>query len=230
MVKQAFLGASEFQRIRCGKERFGEEKRFSSLRGDSGQMRRRGASGSAKGTRAPMDKIAKRSEAYLVIDMLNDFILSGAPLEVPKAREIIPKLKEKIVEMRNKKIPIIYICDNHRKNDPEFKIWPAHCVKGTKGAEIVEELKPEKDDYVVTKTTYSGFFKTKLEYLLKRLKVKKLMVSGILTNICVLYTVSDAVLRGYEVEVVKDCVTSLTEEEHNFALQQMEKVLKTKII
>jgi len=169
-------------------------------------------------------------QAFFVIDMLNDFILPGAPLEVPKAREIIPNLKEKIAQMRKEKIPIVYICDAHKKNDPEFKIWPVHCVKGTKGAEIVEELKPEKDDYLVTKTTYSGFFKTKLEYLLKRLKVKKLVVSGILTNICVLYTVSDAVLRGYEVTIVKDCVTSLTEEEHNFALQQMEKVLRAKIV
>lgn len=169
-------------------------------------------------------------QAYLVIDMLNGFVLPAAPLEVPKAREIIPNLKEKIMQMRREKIPVIYISDAHKKNDPEFKIWPVHCVKGTKGADIVEELKPGKDDYLVTKTTYSGFFKTKLEYLLKRLKIKRLIVSGILTNICVLYTVSDAVLRGYEVTVLKNCVAGLTEEEHNFALQQMEKVLKAKIV
>lgn len=168
--------------------------------------------------------------AFLVIDMLNDFILPGAPLEVPKAREIIPNLKTKIDEMRKRRVPVVYICDSHRENDPEFKIWLAHCVKGTEGAEVVNELKPQKDDYVVTKTTYSGFFKTKLDYLLKRLKVKGLIVCGILTNICVLYTVSDAVLRGYSVTVLKDCVTSLTNEEHSFALQQMGKVLKAKII
>ena len=169
------------------------------------------------------------NQAFLIIDMLNDFVLPGAALEVPKAREIIPNLKEEIAQMRKEKIPVIYICDTHKKNDSEFKIWPAHCLKGTKGAEVVEELKPQKDDYLVSKTTYSGFFKTKLEYLLKRLKVKKLIISGILTNICVLYTVSDATLRGYEVTVLKDCVTALSEEEHNFALQQMEKVLKAKI-
>jgi len=169
-------------------------------------------------------------QAFLVIDMLNDFILPGAPLEVPKAREIISTLKGEIDEARRNEIPIIYICDAHKPNDPEFKIWPKHCVKGTKGAEVVSELKPEKGDFIVPKTTYSGFYKTKLDNLLKKLKVKKLIVSGILTNICVLYTVSDATLRGYPVTVLKNCVTSLTDEEHNFALRQMEKVLKAKIV
>lgn len=170
------------------------------------------------------------NRAFLVIDMLNDFILPGAPLEVPKARDIIATLKDEIEKARKNEIPIIYICDAHKPNDREFKIWPKHCVKGTKGAEVVSELKPKKGDFIIPKTTYSGFFKTKLENLLKKLKVKELIVSGILTNICVLYTVSDATLRGYQVSVLKNCVASLTDEEHNFALQQMEKVLKAKII
>jgi len=167
--------------------------------------------------------------AFLVIDMLNDFILPGAPLEVAKARDIIATLKNEIDKARKNRIPIIYICDAHKPNDREFKIWPKHCIKGTRGAQVIEELKPKKGDFIVPKTTYSGFFRTKLENLLKKLKVKELIVTGILTNICVLYTVSDATLRGYQVSVLKNCVTGLTNEEHNFALQQMEKVLKARI-
>ena len=72
-------------------------------------------------------------EALLIIDMLNDFVFEGAPLEVPETRKIIPVIKKEIKEAKTKGIPVIYICDAHDKNDKEFSKfgWPAHAVKGT---------------------------------------------------------------------------------------------------
>ncbi len=169
-------------------------------------------------------------KALLIIDMLNDFVLKGAVLEVPAAREIIPNLKERIDEGREKKIPIIYICDSHTEDDKEFKIWSPHAIRGTKGAKIVKELSPEPGDYLVEKTTYSGFYNTELDDLLKKLDVNELIVTGTVTNICVMYTVSDAVLRGYKVTVPEDCVAGLNEEDHQFALKQMKNILKAEII
>ena len=168
--------------------------------------------------------------ALVIIDMLNDFILKGAVLEVPAARKIIPNIKEKIEEAREKKIPVIYVCDSHKKGDKEFEIWPPHAIKETEGAQVIKELSPEPGDYLVEKTTYSGFYNTELDDLLKRLDVKELIVTGTVTNICVMYTVSDAVLRGYKVRVLKDCVAGLNDEDHKFALRQMENVLKAEII
>ena len=92
-------------------------------------------------------------EAFLVIDMLNDFVLKGAPLEVPSARSIISALRKEIASARQKGIPVIYICDAHVPRDPEFAIWPHHAVRGTKGSQVIDELKPEKGDIIVPKTT-----------------------------------------------------------------------------
>ncbi|HDI46043.1 MAG TPA: cysteine hydrolase [Candidatus Omnitrophica bacterium] len=165
-------------------------------------------------------------QALLVIDMLNDFVREEAPLEVSKSREIIPNIKREIDKARQNEIPVIYLCDAHKPDDPEFKIWPPHCVEGTEGADVIEELKPDKDDFIVKKVSYSGFYNTKLEELLKSLGVQKLLLTGIVTNICVLYTGVDALMRGFEVEVIEDCVAGLNEDDHKFALRQLKEILK----
>jgi nicotinamidase-related amidase len=158
--------------------------------------------------------------------MLNDFVKESAPLEVPKAREIIPNIRREIENARQRNFSIIYLCDAHDEDDPEFKVWPVHCVKGTKGAEIVDELKPEDNDIVIEKVSYSGFYNTELDDILKKLGIKSLIVTGILTNICVLYTSVDALMRGYEIDVIEDCVAGINEEDHNFALRQLKQILK----
>ncbi|RKY37968.1 MAG: cysteine hydrolase [Candidatus Omnitrophota bacterium] len=168
----------------------------------------------------------KMRQALVVIDMLNDFVHEGAPLEVPKSREIISNIKREIDKARQNEIPVIYLCDAHKPDDPEFKIWPPHCVEGTEGADVIEELKPDKDDFIVKKVSYSGFYNTKLEELLKSLGVQRLLLTGIVTNICVLYTGVDALMRGFEVEVIEDCVAGLNEDDHKFALRQLKEILK----
>jgi nicotinamidase-related amidase len=127
-------------------------------------------------------------------------------------------------------MPIIYICDAHRENDKEFDSWPPHAVLGTKGAEVVEELKPQKEDFIVRKRRYSGFLGTDLELLLKELKVERLNIAGILTNICVFFTAAEAVMRDYEVVIYVDSVAALSKEDHKFALNQLKRVLKVKVV
>jgi len=168
-------------------------------------------------------------EALLVIDMLNDFVERGAPLEVPSARQILPRIKERIEEARKRRIPVIYICDAHLEKDEEFKKWPEHAVLGTRGAEVIEELKPEKGDFIVRKRRYSAFLGTDLDLLLRELRVEKLCLTGILTNICVFFTAVEAAMRDYEVVVYADCVAALSEEVHRFSLTQLRDVLKVKV-
>lgn len=170
------------------------------------------------------------TSALLIIDMLNDFVLPGAPLEVPDTRKIIPNIEREIEKARAEGYPIVYVCDAHAPDDKEFQIWGRHCVKGSQGARVIDELEPEPKDTVVEKTTYSGFFNTRLEGVLKEIGATDLILTGCVTNICIMFTASDAVLRGYKVTVPKDCVAGLNKEDHEFALRQMEKVLKVKII
>jgi nicotinamidase-related amidase len=170
-------------------------------------------------------------EALLIIDMLNDFVLAGAPLEVPDTRTIIPTIKDEVAKARTAGNPVIYLCDAHEPDDKEFTKfgWPAHAVKGTRGAEVVDELKPGTEDIVIQKTTYSGFYGTHLDETLKRLGVDSLRLTGDVTHICVMFTASDAVLRDYDVTVVEDGVAGLSREDHDAALRIMKNVMAVKI-
>ena len=170
--------------------------------------------------------------ALLIIDMLNDFVLKGAPLEVPDTERIITPIQDKIRNDREKSTPIIYICDAHGKKDQEFVRmgWPPHALAGSRGAQVIEQLKPSAHDTIIYKKSYSGFFETDLDKVLKEADASELLVTGCVTNICVLYTAADAVQRGYKVTVFKDCVAALNQEEHAFALQQMQDVLGAEIM
>ena len=164
--------------------------------------------------------------ALLIIDMLNDFVQPGAPLEVPGARGILPRIRDEISKARRRSTPVMYVCDRHAPNDPEFSVWPPHAVKGTSGAAVVPELAPQPGDPVIAKTTYSGFFDTSLETELKARGVQELTLTGVCTEICVLYTAVDGLMRGYRIAVPPDAVAGLTEEDHRFALRQLREVLK----
>lgn len=167
------------------------------------------------------------AKALLVIDMLNDFVLSGAPLEVPRTRAILPRLLQRLDAARQAGIPVIYVCDGHRPDDREFVRmgWPPHAVAGTPGAEVVAALAPQAGEALVVKQTYSGFYGTDLETRLWGLGVEELILTGCVTNICILYTAADAVMRGFRVRVPVDAVADLDPEDGAFALQQMERVL-----
>jgi nicotinamidase-related amidase len=173
-----------------------------------------------------MPKRIKSSTAILVIDMLNDFVLKGAPLEVPRARRIVPAIKKRLARAAREHVPVIHVCDKHRKDDPEFKVWPKHAVNGSPGSEIIAELKPRSRDYIIDKTTYSAFYRTKLEKLLKKLGTKKIVITGVATEVCVLYSTVEACMRGFQVEVPEDCVAGMTDADHRFAMRQIEKYLK----
>ena len=170
-------------------------------------------------------------EALLVIDMLNDFVRKGAPLEVPDTRTIIPVVHKEIEKAHAAGNPVIFVCDAHAPDDKEFSKfgWPAHAVTGTEGARVIEELKPSNGDIVIPKTTYSGFFGTKLDETLKRLGVDSLRITGDVTHICVMFTASDAVLRDYHVTVLEKAVAGIAQEDHQAALRIMKNVMGVKI-
>jgi nicotinamidase-related amidase len=173
-----------------------------------------------------------KKEALLVIDMLNDFVLPGAPLEVPETRKVIKNIQREIQAARAGGKPVIYVCDTHAPKDKEFAKfgWPPHAVKGSKGAEVVSELKPAPGDPVIPKTTYSGFYGTTLEDTLRKLGVDALRLTGCVTNICIMFTASDAVLRDYAVTVVQDGVAGIAQEDHDAALRIMKNVMGVTLV
>ena len=117
--------------------------------------------------------------------------------------------------------------DNFGRWQSNFHTQVEHCLEdGVRGRELVEELRPEADDYFVLKPKHSGFFSTTLDILLEYLGAKTLILTGIAGNICVLFTANDAYLRDFGLIVPRDAVASNTEEENDHALEQMAKILK----
>jgi len=171
-----------------------------------------------------------RESALLIIDMLNDFIEKNGALTVPGAGRIVPRIREILEDARREGIPVIYVKDNHRPDDKEFEYWPPHAVSGTWGSEVVEELSPLPGDYIIPKRRYSAFFGTDLDNLLRELEVRKVYLTGVLTNICVYATALDASMRNYSVSVFEDAVASLSEETDLFIFKQLDEVLKAELL
>ena len=125
--------------------------------------------------------------ALIVIDMLNDFLDPGGSLYVgAQAREIIPFVAQKIAEFRAPGRVVIFVCDAHAPDDPEFGAFPAHAVKGSWGAGIIPELPPAPGDYRVEKTRHSAFDDTNLDDCSKQEQVEEVHLVGVMTSICVL--------------------------------------------
>jgi nicotinamidase-related amidase len=167
--------------------------------------------------------------AVLVVDMLRGFLEEGYPLSMGAgARKIIPNIKDLIEKEIAQGSRIFFLCDSHDPDDLEFKMFPPHCIEGTAEAEIIPELASYKGE-VIPKKRYSGFYGTELEEKLQALKPDKIIICGVLTDICVMHTTADARNRDYNVEIPVDCVASTDEAAHRFALEHMEKVLGAKL-
>jgi nicotinamidase-related amidase len=166
-------------------------------------------------------------EAVVVIDMLNDFVTGM--LRCERAERIIPNLEKLIRAARRKGVPVIYSNDAHLPKDFELKKWGEHAMKGTKGAEVISQLKPEKGDYTIEKRTYSGFFETGLDSLLRSLNVDTLILTGLHANMCVRHTAADAFFRGFKLIVPRDATEAFTEDEYREGLEYLKNVYDAEI-
>jgi nicotinate phosphoribosyltransferase len=170
------------------------------------------------------------TRAVIVSDMLRGFLEEGYPLYCGvEARSIIPNVQRLLERELEHGSKIFYLSDHHAEDDPEFKMFPPHCVEGTEEAELIPELRQYPGE-IIPKRTFSSFYNTPLDMRLEAIGAETIVVCGVTTHICVLSAVIDARTRGYEVEVPVDCVASFDKKAHFFALDYMEKVLGAKLI
>lgn len=167
-------------------------------------------------------------EAVLVIDMVHDFIFGK--LKCEPCSQIINVIKRIVQEARTRRIPVIYVNDSHLPLDPEIRIWGEHSMMGSEGSRVIEELKPRPEDFVLSKRTYSAFFETGLDVLLRGLGVERIVLTGIHTHICVKHTAADAFFRGYKVVVVRDATATFRKEDHEWSLEYMRTVYGAEIL
>lgn len=162
--------------------------------------------------------------------MVNDFVREDGALKCgDRVDDIIQPIARRLVQARQYGQPVIYLCDSHRADDPEFERYPPHAVEGTEGAQVIEELAPEDGDYVIRKRGHSGFHQTELLLALLESDVTEIELTGVCTNICVMYTAADAVSWGFDVFVRAEQVAALDDESHKIGLRQMEEVLGVEV-
>src|SRR6185437_99228 len=171
----------------------------------------------------------KSEVALLLIDVINDLDFTEANQLLRYARPMARKLLRLKERAKKAAVPVIYVNDNFGRWRSDFRRQIVHCLREeSRGREIVSLLQPDEDDYFVLKPKHSGFFSTTLETLLRYLGSRKLIVTGIAGNFCVLFTANDAYMRDYDLIVPRDCTVSNTPEENEAALQLMRKFLKAK--
>lgn len=171
-----------------------------------------------------MENIVLPSEqtALLVIDMQKDFVKKDGSLCVESAEETIPLIRSLLNKARRNKVKVCYTQDTQIEGDKEFEIWPRHCVEGTPGWKILDELKPEEEDMVFRKNRYDGFYETNLEHYLSHVwHVENLIITGTVSNICVAHTAASAGLRWYKIIVPANGISALTEFDQALTLRQV---------
>jgi len=186
----------------------------------------------------------------IVIDMLNDFLLPDGALYLGDEKEVnkcIEGVRKLIDEFTKNGDPVIYTCDNHDNDDHELKLLPAHCMKGTDGARIINGLTEHKvsPDSVLTKDTYNAFSNFLLSRRIHEVtgtndvdamrEVQErggfeLTLCGVCTSICVQETASAAIQSGYKVVVPAYATADLSPEAHEAALERMEKLYGAKVL
>jgi len=169
--------------------------------------------------------------AIIVVDMQNDFVKEDGNLFVPDAQFTIPNIKDLLQSGRKSDVKIVYTQDTQFEGDPEWEIWPKHAEKDSWGWQIIDDLKPQKEELVCIKNRYDGFYETWLDHFLTRLwKIKNVVIVGTVANICVLHTAASAGLRWFNIVVPANGISALTEFDQAMTLRQVSTLYAGKIV
>ena len=168
--------------------------------------------------------------ALILIDVINDLEFEGGEALLPYALPMAQRIAELKQRLKADRVPAIYVNDNFGKWQSNFNNIVRHCLEdNVRGKPIVDLLQPDDDDYFVLKPKHSGFFSTTLDLLLRYLGVHTLILVGVQGNNCVLFTANDAYTRDFKIFVPSDCVASEEKADNEYALKQMQQVLKADI-
>lgn len=152
--------------------------------------------------------------ALLIIDMINRFDFAGAARLIPRAARAARAILSLRAAADAADAPVIYVNDNFGQWHSERSALVEHVGDRL----IVPEIAPRRGDYFIIKPQFSGFYATNLPVLLPKLGVTRLVLTGVATDICVLFTAGDAYMRDYALWVPEDAVAAETPERQEAAL------------
>ena len=149
--------------------------------------------------------------ALLIIDMISSWDFPDAEKLLPMSVPVAPRIAALKARCRAAGVPVIYANDNRGQWRSDFRQVVENAVRaGGPGAEVAQALAPDDDDYFVLKPKHSAFFGTPMDMLLQHLRAKRLLLTGVASDQCVVATAVDARMRDYEVVVPRDCIASQT--------------------
>ena len=164
-----------------------------------------------------IEVIDPKKTAMIVVDMQNDFVASGAAMETPAARAVVPKLADALKICRDAGIKVIYTAHVHRRDGCDMGLFDdlhppianrAALVDGTPGVDIYSDVAPAPGEHVIKKHRYSGFIGTDLDMILREWGVDTVIISGTTTENCCHATARDAMFRNYRVVFLADATAT----------------------
>ena len=174
---------------------------------------------------------------FVDVDSQLDFLDPAGALHVPRAERIVPAIAHLNRYAAQRGIPVVSTADAHFEDDPEFRVWPHHCVAGTLGQRKAESTLldrrvtiPNRDcdlaiegaqQIIVEKQTVDVFAAPNLARVFYRLSADRYVVYGVVTEICVLYAVRGLLKSGKPVVVVTDAIETLKAEDSARALAEI---------
>lgn len=174
---------------------------------------------------APDRDRARGGAALLIVDMINCFDFSDAERLRPKAEAAAKAALQLREEMSAAGLPVIYVNDNFGEWHSEKSRLVERALEEEDLASALARLRPRDEDYFIIKPQFSGFYATNLPVLLPKLGVSRLVITGIATDICVLFTAADAHMRDYALWVPEDAVAASDDERGAWALEIMRESL-----
>lgn len=170
-------------------------------------------------------------DALLIVDVQNDFCVGGK-LAVPHADEIIPLLNRWAEQAEQDGAMIVASRDSHPPEHMSFRsqggLWPQHCIKDSKGAELHPQLNVHPSWVILEKGTrpdmegYSAFDNTGLTNRLRSAGIERLWIGGLALDVCVRATVLDALAAGFQVNVLKSATKAVHAEAEDQIFHELE--------
>ena len=172
----------------------------------------------------------RANAVLLVLDMISDFQFPDGLQVRRAARRIALQISGLKKRAKAAGIACVYVNDNPGRWRSDSHALIAHCAaRRARGADIVERLRPEDSDYFILKPRHSAFYATPLEVLLTHLGARRLILTGVSSHQCVLFTANDAHVRNFEIIVPSDCVAGPTPADTRFSLHYFRDVLGARV-
>jgi nicotinamidase-related amidase len=161
-----------------------------------------------------VEEVDPAQTALIVVDMENDFVAEGAPMEIPAGRAMVPRLRRLIDECRSRGMLVVFTAHVHRRDGSDMGLFDdtyqaiaerRGLIEGEPGTEIYSELGRQPDDIVLKKHRYSAFHATDLDMVLRGRRIETVVVTGVSTENCCHATARDAMFHDYKVIFLVDC-------------------------